>query len=118
LVPALLAGWSPVLSSVGIAGGVLAMVLFGTHGITPRSVIAFGGTFSAVILTGLIAWVSATMMRLTGFSHDASVYLNFATNGQLDLAGLLLGSIVIGILGVFTAYLALRLGQQLSLGNS
>ncbi len=39
-------------------------------------------------------------MRLTGFSSDASVYLNFATKGQLDLAGLLLGGIIIGILGV------------------
>lgn len=100
LVPALLAGVNPVLASVGIAGAVLAFVLFGTHGITARSVIAFGGTFSAVVVTGLIAWSSSGAMRLTGFSSDASVYLNFATNGTLDLSGLLLGSIIIGILGV------------------
>jgi len=39
-------------------------------------------------------------MRLSGFGSDASVYLNFATDGKLDFAGLLLGSIIIGILGV------------------
>lgn len=100
LVPMLLAGHNPAIASVGVAGSVLAVVLFGTHGIKPRSIIAFGGTFGAVIFTGLIAWWSAGAMRLTGFSSDASVYLNFATNGQLDLAGLLLGSIIIGILGV------------------
>lgn len=100
LVPALLAGWDPVIASVGIAGGVLALVFFGTHGFTLRSKIAFFGTFGAVIVTGVIASVSSHLMRLTGFSSDASVYLNFATNGQLDLAGLLLGSIIIGILGV------------------
>lgn len=100
LVPALLAGVNPVLATVGIAGAVMAFVLFGTHGINPRSVIAFGGTFSAVVVTGLIAWGSAAAMRLTGFSSDASVYLNFATNGTMDLSGLLLGSIIIGILGV------------------
>lgn len=100
LVPALLSGWSPVLASVGIAGAILAVVLFGTHGFKPRTYIAFGGTFFAVILTGVIAWASTYTMRLTGFSSDASVYLNFATNGQLDLTGLLLGSIIIGILGV------------------
>jgi uncharacterized membrane protein len=100
LVPALLAGYDPALSSVGIAGAVLALVLFGTHGIKPRTVIAFVGTFSAVIFTGLLAWFSVSAMRLTGFSSDASVYLNFATNGALDLSGLLLGSIIIGILGV------------------
>lgn len=100
LVPALLAGWNPALASVGIAGAILSLVFFGTHGITPRSTIAFFGTFAAVIATGVIAWVSSETMRLTGFSSDASVYLNFATNGTLDLSGLLLGSIIIGILGI------------------
>lgn len=100
LVPALLAGYDPMLVTVGIAALVLAVVLFGTHGINPQSIIAFGGTLSAVIVTGIIAYVSVIVMRFTGFSSDASVYLNFATDGKLDLSGLLLGSIIIGILGV------------------
>jgi len=100
LVPALLAGYNPVLASVGIAGAVLALVLFGTHGFGPRVWIAFGGTFSAVTVTGIIAYIASDAMRLTGFGADASMYLNFATDGNLDLAGLLLGGIIIGILGV------------------
>jgi len=100
LVPAILAGYNPVLASVGIAGAVLALVLFGTHGFSPRVWIAFGGTFSAVVVTGIIAYIASDAMRLTGFGSDASVYLNFATDGELDLAGLLLGGIIIGILGV------------------
>lgn len=100
LVPALLAGWNPALASVGIAAAILAVVFFGTHGFTPRSKIAFCGTFGAVLATGGIAWASSSAMRLTGFSSDAAVYLNFATNGSLDLSGLLLGSIIIGILGI------------------
>lgn len=100
LVPALLAGYPPVATSIGIAGVVLALVLFGTHGFAPRTYIAFGGTFAAVTVTGIIAWWASEAMRLTGFGADAAVYLNFATGGQLDLAGLLLGGIIIGILGV------------------
>lgn len=100
LVPALLAGWNPALASVGIAGAILGTVFFGTHGFNARSTIAFLGTFGAVIATGIIAWASSEAMRLTGFSSDAAVYLNFATNGSLDLSGLLLGSIIIGILGI------------------
>ncbi|MCA9362457.1 YibE/F family protein [Candidatus Kaiserbacteria bacterium] len=100
LVPALLAGYDPALASMVIAGGILALVLFGTHGFTARTTIAFVGTFSAVVVTCLIAWLSTNAMRLSGFGSDASVYLNFATNGTLDLSGLLLGSIIIGILGV------------------
>jgi uncharacterized membrane protein len=100
LVPLLLRGYDPAATSVVVAGAVLAFVLFGTHGFNSRTTIAFAGTFGAVVVTGLIAWWSSSTMHLTGFSSDASVYLNFATNGELDLAGLLLGSIIIGILGV------------------
>lgn len=100
LIPALLAGYDPVLASLAIAGVILALALFGTHGINPRSLTAFGGTFAAVLATSIIAWIFVGAMRLTGFGSDASVYLNFATNGTLDFAGLLLGSIIIGILGI------------------
>lgn len=100
LVPALLAGYDPALTTVCVAAVVMAFVLYGTHGINPCTNIAFGGMFSAVMVTGILAYISVEVMRLTGFSDDAAVYLNFATNGELDLAGLLLGAIIIGILGV------------------
>lgn len=100
LVPALLAGYSPALTSLGIAALILAVTLFVTHGVNARSVIAFIGTVSAVAVTcGIAAW-SVSAMRLTGFASDASVFLNFSTGGTLDFTGLLLGSVIIGLLGV------------------
>ncbi len=100
LVPALLAGYDPALASFGIAAVILGVTLFVTHGIRPHVTIAYFGTMLAVGVTCLVAWLSVDWLGLTGFSADASVYLNFATGGQLDLAGLLLGSIIIGLLGV------------------
>ncbi len=81
LIPALLAGYNPAITSVAVAAIVMMFVLFGTHGVNPRTIIAFVGTYSAVVITGIIAYFSVDLMRLTGFSSDASVYLNFATNG-------------------------------------
>lgn len=100
LVPALLAGYDPALASFAIAAVILALTLFLTHGFGIYVRIAYFGTMAAVAVTCLVAWVSVTWLHLTGFSADASVYLNFATGGQLDLAGLLLGGIIIGLLGV------------------
>ncbi len=100
LVPALLAGYNPALTTLGIAAVIMAFALFGTHGFNPRSVISYVGTMSAVLFTCIVSYICVKEMRLTGFSDDASVYLNFATNGSLDLASLLLGGIIIGILGV------------------
>jgi len=100
LVPLLLAGYNPAWVSLLVAGVILAVVLFGTHGFKPHVTIAFAGTWSAVLVTcGLAAWWVHTL-RLSGFGAEASVYLNFATDGRLDFAGLLLGAIIIGILGV------------------
>lgn len=100
LIPALLAGWSPVWTSLGISGLILSVTLFFTHGFKPRVFVTFLGTFGAVFITCLIAYIWVEWMRFTGFSDDASVYLNFATGGKLDLTGLLLGGIIIGLLGV------------------
>lgn len=100
LIPAMLAGYSPALASLVIAGCILGFTLFLTHGFKPRVVITFLGTFGAVAVTCLIAYIWVTWMRFTGFSDDASVYLNFATGGTIDLVGLLLGGIIIGLLGV------------------
>lgn len=100
LVPALLAGYDPALVSLLVAGVILAFVIFITHGVNPRSVIAFGGTFGAVLVTCLVAWFWVSTMRLTGFGDDTAVYLNFTTDGSLDFVGLLLAGIIIGVLGV------------------
>jgi uncharacterized membrane protein len=100
LVPALLAGYNPALTTLLIAAVIMAFALFGTHGFNARAFISYLGTMSAVLVTCIISYLSVRSMHLTGFSDDASVYLNFATNGSLDLASLLLGGIIIGILGV------------------
>lgn len=100
LVPALLAGWNPALSSLLVAGLVLAFAIFITHGLNPRSYIAFTGTWTAVFVTCIFSYITVTVLKLSGYSSEGAVTLNFATSGQLDFGGLLLGSIIIGLLGV------------------
>lgn len=100
LVPLLLKGYPPVLTSVCVAGGVLALALFLTHGIRRGTMIAFLGTFGAVILTSLLSWLFVHFAHLTGLSSDEAIFLNFSTKGALDFGALLLASIIIGILGI------------------
>ncbi len=100
LVPLLLNGYPPVLVSIVVACPMLAITLFTTHGLKSRSVIAFLGTMGAIVVTGGIATLWVAMSHLTGLSSDEAIYLNFSTKGTLDFGGLLLGSIIIGILGI------------------
>jgi len=100
LLPLLLKGYPPVLTSSLIAAAVLFMAIFLTHGFNRESGVAFSGTVIAVILTGILAWMAVGMTRLTGFGNEEAVYLNFATLGNLNFSGLLLGGIIVGVLGV------------------
>ncbi|MES2471106.1 MAG: YibE/F family protein [Patescibacteria group bacterium] len=100
LVPTLLQGYPPVLTSIVIAAVILFLAIFLTHGFNKESTVAFSGTVIAVILTGVLAYLGVKFAGLTGFASEEAVYLNFNTRGALDFAGLLLGGIMIGVLGV------------------
>jgi len=100
LIPNLIAGYPPVLTSIIIAGLILFIAIFLTHGFNRESFVAFLGTTLAVALTGVLASLGVKMARLSGLASDEAVYLNFNTSGTLDFSGLLLGGIMIGVLGI------------------
>jgi len=100
LLPLLLKGYPPVLVSVLVGSLILFVAIFFTHGFNKQSVVALMGTAGAVVLTGILAYISVEFMTLSGFSSDETAFLNISTAGTLDLRGLLLGGIIIGVIGV------------------
>ncbi len=100
LLPGLLHGWNPLVTSVVVASAILFFAIFFTHGFNRESLVAYGGTMLSVFLTSILAVVAVKTTYLSGFSADESVSLNFNTGGVLDFTGLLLGAIIIGVLGV------------------
>lgn len=100
LLPLLINGYSPVLVSIIIGAVILFVAVFFTHGFNKQSLVAFLGTTIAIILTGILAYVSIRIATLSGFFSDDTAFLNISTEGMLNLRGLLLGGIIIGVLGV------------------
>lgn len=100
LLPGLLNGWNPITASFLIASGILFVAIFFTHGFNKESLVAYGGTMFAVLITSLFATFAVSTADLSGFATDETTYLNFTTRGALDFTALLLGGIIIGILGV------------------
>lgn len=100
LFPGILHGVSPVLMSIGVASVMVVLGSYITHGFNKITTSAVIGMVVTIIFTGLLAYISIHGAKLTGFSSDESVYLNMNTNGSIDFAGLLLGGILIGLLGV------------------
>lgn len=100
LLPGILKGYPPILVAVGVASIIIVGASYITHGFTRTTSVAVFGMILTVTLTGVLAYVAIPFAQLSGYSSDEYVYLNMNTRGTLNIAGLLIGSIIIGTLGV------------------
>ncbi len=100
LLPGILQGYPPILVAVGVASIIIVGASYITHGFTRTTSVAVFGMILTVSLTGILAYVAIPFAQLSGFSSDETVYLNMNTRGVLNIAGLLIGSMIIGTLGV------------------
>ena len=100
LLPSVIAGYSPILVSLAVASLIIILGSYITHGFNRTTTSAVIGMLITITFTSLLAYFAVTETKLSGYESDEAVYLNFDTKGTLDLAGLLLGGIMIGLLGV------------------
>ncbi len=100
LLPGIMKGYPPILVAVGVASIIIVGASYVTHGFTRTTSVAVFGMILTVCLTGILAYVAIPFAQLSGFASDETVYLNMNTRGTLNFAGLLIGSIIIGTLGV------------------
>ncbi|GAA2855678.1 membrane protein [Actinoplanes cyaneus] len=99
IVPAILDGRSPTLVAVVGSAAIMLTVLYLTHGLTITTTIAVAGTLASLIITTVLAGISVAVVHLTGVVDDTSNFLSIS-QGEVNMQGLLLASIVIGSLGV------------------
>ena len=100
LFPGILKGYNPLLLSGLISFVLLLVLIFLTHGINRKSISAFLGCFVTIVTAIFLSYFVVMKIKLTGFTDDESVYLNFNTKGGIDFQGLLLGAIIIGTIGI------------------
>ena len=100
LIPGIMQGYSPVAVSIGVASLIVLIGSYVTHGVNRTTSAAVIGMIVTIGITGLLAYISIGFTSLTGWTGDEVTYLNLNTRGAIDLAGLLLGGILIGLLGV------------------
>lgn len=100
LIPGILIGFSPLLVALGTASLIIVVGSYVTHGFNRTTTAAVLGMISTIVVTGFAAWYVVAAAHLSGYSSDESTYVHFQFNGSIDLVGLLLGGILIGLLGV------------------
>lgn len=98
VAPSVLDGNDPLLVAVVAASAIAIVSLYLTHGVSPTTTVALGGTLLALGLTLALSWVFFEVADFTGLATEEALTLPFIAEG-LDLSSLLLGGAVIGALG-------------------
>lgn len=99
VLPAILAGRSPLAVSIVGSSAIMLLALYLAHGVNVQTTTAVLGTFISLALTGMLAVIFVEASSLTGFASEEAIFVNISA-GQVNLQGLLLGGIIIGSLGV------------------
>lgn len=100
LLPGVMQGYPPILVAVGVASFIVVLGSYVTHGFTRTTSTAVIGMIATVAATGVFAYLAVPFAGLSGLADDETLYLSINAGGSIDLAGLLIGAIIIGTLGV------------------
>lgn len=98
--PLLLNGYSPIVVSIVAGLFIAAFAVFVTHGFRRSTLIAYTATVLSVVFAAVVAWVVSMAAHFTGYSSEEAVYLTMNTAGTIDILGIMMGSVIIGMLGV------------------
>ena len=100
ILPKILSGSNPV--EIAILGSliIIPVSFFLSHGFNKKTIVAIAGTLIALIITGILANVFVEAAKLTGFASEEAGFLQVAKQGIINMKGLLLAGIIIGVLGV------------------
>jgi uncharacterized membrane protein len=100
ILPQILAGKDPVITA--IIGGVIIMTItfYLSHGFNRKTHIALVSTALTLVITGILAKTFVELTRLTGYASEEALFLQSAQLPAINIRGLLLAGIMVGVLGV------------------
>lgn len=100
IVPRISLGDDPV--QIAILGSLIIIpaTFLLSHGINKKTLIAIAGTLIALIITGFLATFFVEAAKLTGFASEEAGFIQALKPGVVNIKGLLLAGIIIGLLGI------------------
>ena len=100
ILPKISTGSNP--EEIAILGSliIIPVSFFLSHGLNKKTVVAIAGTLIALMITGVLATMFVESAQLTGFASEEAGFLQTIKQGSVNIKGLLLAGIIIGVLGV------------------
>ncbi len=99
LIPAILAGHSPILVTVLVSAAVVSFGMALIAGLSRKALAAAAGTVAGVVVAGIVAAGFGRLAHLAGLSGQEAQMLLFSPGLDLDFRGLLFAGMILGALG-------------------
>ena len=99
LIPQILKGADPVITSVFTSFFILFIITYIAHGISRQTTVAFFSTCIGLILTIIFSSFAIHFTGLTGYGTKEALDMHFLTTNTLNVKGLFLAGIIITTLG-------------------
>lgn len=100
ILPNISAGLDPIQIAITGSLFIIPITFYFSHGLNKKTTVAIVGTIIALIITGILASIFVNFAKLTGFASEEASFLEVAKPGAINMKGLLLAGIIIGVLGV------------------
>lgn len=100
ILPNILTGSDPTQTAITASLIIIPVTFYFSHGFNLKTSIAVIGTVIALVCTGILAHYFIDAAKLTGFASEEAGFLQVAIHGAINMKGLLLAGIIIGVLGV------------------
>lgn len=100
ILPNLAQGQPPITVAISASLVIVPITFLLSHGINRKTLVAIAATFISLLFTGLLATIFIELTRLSGFTTDEAAFLHLGQQGTIQMKGLLLAGIIIGVLGV------------------
>lgn len=101
IVPQILKGGDPVLTTIIGCSIIILGSIYLAHGFSKKTSVAIFSTVISLAVTGFLATFFIKIAHLSGLGNEAAYGLTFGpTTQDLNFKGLFLGGIIIGTLGI------------------
>ena len=98
IVPAIAAGWSPVLVTLAGATLILAVSVYFVHGFNITSTAALLATILAALIVIGLSYLFSGLTHLTGYGSEEAIFIQ-QMGAQVNVYGLMIAGTIVGALG-------------------
>lgn len=100
ILPRIAAGANPILIAILGSLIIIPATFYPSHGLNRKTTIAVISTVVALVITGLLANFFVSLAKLSGLASEEAGFLQAMYPDLINMQGLLLAGIIIGVLGV------------------